>query len=219
MRVAVIVFPGSNSDHDVYHVLKHTVGVDTEFVWYRETSLAGFDAAVLPGGFAYGDYLRSGAIAALAPVMSEVRAMATRGAPVLGICNGFQILCEAGLLPGVLQRNTGLLFVARPVRVSVDNVESPFTSCYEPGEMATMPVAHFDGRFSAAASTLDRLEGEGCVAFRYVDNPNGSDRDIAGITNERRNVVGVMPHPERASDVLVGSDDGLKMFQGLARFC
>lgn len=219
MRVAVIVFPGSNSDHDVYHVLKHIVGLDTEFVWYRETTLAGFDAVVLPGGFSYGDYLRSGAIAALAPVMSEVRAMAARGAPVLGICNGFQILCEAGLLPGALQRNTDLLFVARPVSVRVESVGTPFTSCYEPGETATMPVAHFDGRFFASEATLDRLEGDGCIAFRYIDNPNGSARDIAAITNLERNVLGVMPHPERASDPLVGSDDGLKMFQGLAGLC
>ena len=216
MKVAVIVFPGSNCDHDVYHVLKHALGLDTAFVWYRETDLAGFDAVVLPGGFSYGDYLRSGAIASLAPVMREVRTMAKRGAPVLGICNGFQILCEAGLLPGALQRNTELCFVSRPVRLLVDSVETPFTSCYEPGETATMPVAHFDGRYFASDDLLDRLEGEGRVTFRYLDNPNGAARDIAGIASEGRNVVGLMPHPERASDPLLGSEDGLKMFQALA---
>ena len=216
MNVAVIVFPGSNCDHDIYHVLKHTLGLSTEFVWHKTADLSGFDAVVLPGGFSYGDYLRSGAIASLAPVMREVKAMAEGGAPVLGICNGFQILCEAGMLPGALYRNSGLRFVCRQVSLKVENVETPFTSCYEQGEIVSMPVANFDGQYFATDEVLDRLEGEGRVTFRYLDNPNGSARDIAGIVNEGGNVMGLMPHPERASDLLLGGAGGLKVCQSLA---
>ncbi|MFQ5719010.1 MAG: phosphoribosylformylglycinamidine synthase subunit PurQ [Acidobacteriota bacterium] len=219
MKVAVIVFPGSNCDHDVHHVLKRGLGVDAALVWYRDTDLRGYDAVVLPGGFSYGDYLRSGAIASLAPVMREVSALAGRGAPVLGICNGFQILCEAGLLPGALQRNRDLRFVCQDVTVRVEQTDTPFTGCYTAGDTIRMPVAHFDGRYFADPEVLDGLEDEARVIFRYATNPNGAARDIAGIASERRNVVGLMPHPERACNSLLGSADGRRVFESLAESC
>ncbi len=215
MRIAVIVFPGSNCEHDVYHVLKHQLGADARFVWHKAADLDGFDAVVLPGGFSYGDYLRSGAMAALSPVMGPVRQLARSGTPVLGICNGFQILCEAGLLPGALQRNRDLRFICKDVPLKVENVATPFTSLYAEGETLRLPVANFDGSYFAAPEDLDRLEGEGRIVLRYLDNPNGSARDIAGIVNAAGNVLGLMPHPERASDPLLGNEDGLRMFRSL----
>ncbi len=216
MKVAVIVFPGSNCDHDVYHVLKELVQVDVQFVWHQEESLSGFDGVVLPGGFSYGDYLRSGAMAGRSPIMKGVRRLAADGAPVLGICNGFQILCECGLLPGALRRNAGLRFLCHQVSMRVEQTSTPFTALYKEGQQVDMPVANFDGNYFAGADDLERLEGEGRVVFRYLDNPNGSANDIAGIVNEQRNVLGIMPHPERVCDTLLGGSDGLPLFKAMA---
>ncbi|MFQ5766410.1 MAG: phosphoribosylformylglycinamidine synthase subunit PurQ [Acidobacteriota bacterium] len=217
MKIGVVVFPGSNCDHDVYHVLKHQMGLKTEFIWHRTSSLSGYDGLILPGGFSYGDYLRSGAMAAQSPVMGSVRRMAARGVPVLGTCNGFQVLCEAGLLPGALLRNRGIRFVCRDVALRVENHSTPFTSFYEPGQEVCFPVAHFDGNYYCPPEELDRLREGHQVAFRYLSNPNGSLGDIAGIVNSEGNVMGLMPHPERACDTLLGGNDGLALFQALAR--
>ena len=212
MKIAVVRFPGSNCDADALAAATAS-GADAYYVWHRSTDLAGADIAILPGGFSYGDYLRPGAIARFSPVMRAVAAHAAAGRPVLGICNGFQILCEAQLLPGALVRNSGLSFVCRPVRLRVETDATPFTARYRVGQQLTMPVAHGDGRYVADDATLDRLEREERVVFRYVGgNPNGAMRDIAGITNEGRNVVGLMPHPERASEALLGSSDGAAVF-------
>ncbi len=212
MKVAVVRFPGSNCDADALEAA-HSAGADAAYVWHRSADLGGADVVVLPGGFAYGDYLRPGAIARFSPVMRAVAAHAAAGRPVLGICNGFQVLCEAGLLPGALARNGGLMFVCRQVTVRVESDATPFTARYRPGQLLRMPVAHGDGRYVADADTLDRLEREERVVFRYVGgNPNGALRDIAGITNEGRNVVGLMPHPERAAEAILGSSDGAAMF-------
>lgn len=212
MKIAVVRFPGSNCDADALAAAAGA-GAEATYVWHRSTDLEGADAVVLPGGFSYGDYLRPGAIARFSPVMRAVAAHAAAGRPLLGICNGFQILCEAQLLPGALVRNGGLSFVCRPVRVRVESETTPFTARYRPGQCLTMPVAHGAGRFVADQATLEQLEREERVVFRYVGgNPNGAMRDIAGITNQERNVVGLMPHPERASETLLGSNDGAAMF-------
>ncbi len=212
MKVAVIRFPGSNRDLEAWHAARGA-GHEATLVWHRSTDLEGADVVLLPGGFSYGDYLRPGAIARFSPVMDAVRRHAESGLPVLGICNGFQILCEAGLLPGALVRNAQLKFVARFVTVRVESTATPFTAGYGPGSVLRFPVAHGDGRYVADEASLDRLEREGRVVFRYVGgNPNGALRDIAGIANEGRNVVGLMPHPEAAVDALVGSADGAPMF-------
>jgi phosphoribosylformylglycinamidine synthase len=216
VKIAVLVFPGSNCEHDVYHVLKHQLDLDVEFVWHQQDDLSGYDSVILPGGYSYGDYLRSGAMAGRSPVLAAVRRRAEAGVPVLGICNGFQILCECGLLPGALMRNAGLRFLGHPVSMRVEQTDTPFTSLYESGQEVSMPVANFDGNYFAAPGDLDRLEGEGQVVFRYLDNPNGSVRDIAGIVNQRRNVMGLMPHPERVCDPLIGGNDGLRLFQAMA---
>lgn len=216
MKIAVLVFPGSNCEHDVYHVLKHQLEIDVDFVWHQEDDLAKYDGVVLPGGYSYGDYLRSGAMAGRSPVLAAVRRRAEAGVPVLGICNGFQILCEGGLLPGALMRNAGLRFLGHPVTMRVERTDSPFTALYEKGQKVSMPVANFDGNYFAGEEDLNRLEGEGRVVFRYLDNPNGSVSDIAGIVNEKRNVLGLMPHPERVCDALVGGTDGLSLFQAMA---
>ncbi len=216
MKIAVLVFPGSNCEHDVYHVLKHQLEIDVDFVWHQEDDLAKYDGVVLPGGYSYGDYLRSGAMAGRSPVLAAVRRRAEAGVPVLGICNGFQILCEAGLLPGALMRNSGLRFLGHPVTMRVERTDTPFTALYEKGQKVSMPVANFDGNYFAGEEDLNRLEGEGRVVFRYLDNPNGSVSDIAGIVNEKRNVLGLMPHPERVCDALVGGTDGLSLFQAMA---
>ncbi len=216
MKAAVIVFPGSNCDRDLAVAIREVSGREPAMVWHRETELPeGLDLIAVPGGFSYGDYLRSGAMAAQSPVMGAVRQAADRGVPVLGICNGFQILTEAGLLPGALMRNAGISFVCRDVKLKVENSQSVFTSRYDSGEQITFPVAHHDGNYTADEATLDRLEGEGRIAFRYADQVNGSARDIAGIINEAGNVLGMMPHPERMVEPAHGGTDGRRLFEGL----
>ena len=216
MKSAVIVFPGSNCDRDLAVALEQVTGSRPAMVWHRESELpAGLDLIAVPGGFSYGDYLRSGAMAARSPVMGAVKAAAERGVAVLGVCNGFQILTEAGLLPGALMRNAGLHFVCRDVPLTVANSQTAFTSRYEAGESVTIPVAHHDGNYQADPETLERLEGEGRIAFRYDDEVNGSARSIAGIVNEAGNVLGMMPHPERMVEPAHGGTDGRRLFEGL----
>ena len=216
MKSAVLVFPGSNCDRDLAVAIEQVTGRAPAMVWHRESQLPdGTDFIAIPGGFSYGDYLRSGAMAARSPIMGAVAEAANRGVPVLGICNGFQVLTEAGLLPGALMRNAGLHFVCRSVGLKVENSQSIFTSAYQSGEDIRIPVAHHDGNFQADAETLDRLEGEGRVAFRYIDQVNGSARAIAGILNGQGNVLGMMPHPERALEPAHGNADGRRLFEGL----
>ena len=218
MRAAVIQFPGSNCDRDIAVAICDITGADTSLVWHRESVLpTGLDLIAIPGGFSYGDYLRSGAMAARSPVMQAVIAAAGRGVPVLGVCNGFQILTEAGLLPGALMRNAGIRFVCRTVSLTVENSQSMFTSGYSAGEKIHIPVAHHDGNFFADDATLDRLEGEGRVAFRYAEPVNGSARNIAGVLNDAGNVLGMMPHPERMIEAMQGGSDGRRLFEGLIR--
>ena len=215
-RSAVITFPGSNCDRDMAVALEQVCGGVTTRVWHGDAELPqGLDFIALPGGFSYGDYLRSGAMAARSPIMRAVINAAGKGVPVLGICNGFQVLTEAGLLPGALMRNAGLHFVCRPVGLKVENSQSIFTSAYRAGEEIRLPVAHHDGNYQADAATLDRLEGEGRVVFRYAEPVNGSARDIAGIVNDAGNVLGMMPHPERAVDALHGGTDGRRLFEAV----
>lgn len=216
MKSAVIVFPASNCDRDAAVTLEQATGRKPAMVWHAETDLPDTDLIVLPGGFSYGDYLRSGAMAARAPVMRAVIEKAKSGVPVIGICNGFQILTEAGLLPGALMRNAGLNFVCRTVTLRVENSQTLFTTAFDKGQGVDFPVAHHDGNYFADAETLDRLEGEGRVVFRYLDNPNGSARDIAGIVNDAGNVLGLMPHPERVISPLLGGVDGAAFFRGIA---
>ncbi|MGB3542046.1 phosphoribosylformylglycinamidine synthase subunit PurQ, partial [Rubrivirga sp.] len=206
-RVAVLVFPGSNCDHDAHHALEVVLGQDVRMVWHKEGSIGDADVVVVPGGFSYGDYLRAGAIARFSPVMKDVVRFAGTGGPVLGVCNGFQVLCEAGLLPGALIRNASLRFACKPAHLRVESTSTAFTAGLEDGEILTIPVAHGEGNYVADDDTLDRLEGEGRIVFRYVSAsgevtpeaaPNGSARNIGGVTNARGNVVGMMPHPERA---------------------
>lgn len=216
MQSAVIVFPGSNCDRDMAVALELATGTKPHMVWHRETELPqGLGLIALPGGFSYGDYLRSGAIGANSPIMREVKAAADRGVAVLGVCNGFQLLTEAGLLPGALLRNAGIDFVCRDVSLTVSSSQTAFTSRYESDEAITIPVAHHDGNFFADNTTLDRIEGEGRVAFRYAERCNGSARDIAGIVNEAGNVLGMMPHPERMVEPAHGGTDGKRLFDGL----
>lgn len=214
MKTAVIVFPGSNCDRDMAVALERVTGRAAHMVWHRETALPdGLDFITLPGGFSYGDYLRSGAMAARSPILQAVTEAAARGVPVLGVCNGFQVLTEAQLLPGALMRNAGLNFICRTVPLKVENASSLFTSAYQQGEEVNIPVAHHDGNFFADSATLDRIEGEGQVAFRYAESINGSARDIAGVINKAGNVLGMMPHPERAIDQAHGGTDGLRLFE------
>jgi phosphoribosylformylglycinamidine synthase len=215
MRFGVVVFPGSNCDHDAWYAVSHNLGQPCEFIWHDSSSVGNADAVILPGGFSYGDYLRCGAIAKFSPVMAAVRKFANDGGLVLGVCNGFQILVESGLLPGALLRNRDLKFVCRPVALRVETVNSPFTSAAARGQLLRLPVAHGEGCYFADDRTLDRLESEDRVVLRYLDNPNGSLRNIAGILSERRNVMGLMPHPERASDPLLGSTDGRVIFESM----
>jgi phosphoribosylformylglycinamidine synthase len=216
MKTAVIVFPGSNCDRDIAVALHEITGIKPEMVWHGESELpAGLGLIALPGGFSYGDYLRCGAIAARSPVVRAVVAAAERGVPTIGICNGFQILTETGLLPGALMRNSGLNFVCRDVALSVDNSQSIFTSGYQAGEEIRIPVAHHDGNYFADKETLDRIEGEGRVAFRYSEDVNGSARHIAGLLNASGNVLGMMPHPERKIEAAHGGTDGRRLFEGL----
>ncbi len=216
MKTAVIVFPGANCDRDLAVALEQVTGRAPAMVWHRDSELPdGIGFIGLPGGFSYGDYLRSGAMAARSPIMRAVTEAADRGVPVLGVCNGFQVLTEAGLLPGALMRNAGLSFVCRPVALKVENSQSLFTSQYQAGETIRIPVAHHDGNYQADEATLDRLEGEGRVAFRYGEGVNGSARGIAGILNDAGNVLGLMPHPERAFEPAHGNTDGRRLFEGL----
>jgi phosphoribosylformylglycinamidine synthase subunit PurQ / glutaminase len=215
MRVGVVVFPGSNCDHDAWYAVHHNLRHQADFIWHESGSLGSVDAVILPGGFSYGDYLRTGAIAKFSPVMAAVKRFASEGGPVLGICNGFQVLTEAGLLPGALVRNANLKFVCRTVPVEVVTAGSPFTHDAAKGQILQLPVAHGEGCYIADDSTLDRLEAEDRVVLRYLDNPNGSMRNIAGIVNEARNVMGMMPHPERACDPLMGSCDGRGVLSSL----
>jgi len=224
MRAAIVVFPGSNCDHDTLHALTVVAGISAGLVWHAESDLSAYDVIVLPGGFSHGDYLRAGAIAARAPIMRAVAAAAGRGVPVLGICNGFQVLLEAGLLPGAMLRNAGLSFRCEWVHVRIDSAATPFTTAADEGRVLRLPIAHGDGNYVADAELVDRLEGEGRVVFRYSDadgvagpgsNPNGSVGGIAGVCSERRNVVGLMPHPERASEAELGSQDGGLLWQSL----
>jgi phosphoribosylformylglycinamidine synthase len=215
MTFGVVVFPGSNCDHDAWYATSHNLGHNAELIWHQSARLPNVDAVILPGGFSYGDYLRCGAIAKFSPVMQAVKKMAADGGLVLGICNGFQILVETGLLPGALIRNRGLKFRCKRVRLRVETADSPFTCSMEPGRQLRVPIAHGEGCYYADDRTLDQLDAEQRVAFRYLDNPNGSLRDIAGILNQGRNVLGMMPHPERASDPLMGSTDGLGVFESM----
>jgi phosphoribosylformylglycinamidine synthase I len=215
MRFGVVVFPGSNCDHDAWYAVSHNLGHQADFIWHDSSSLGKVDAVILPGGFSYGDYLRCGAIAKFSPVMAAVRKFADAGGPVLGICNGFQILVESGLLPGALLRNRNLKFVCRYVGVRVETSNSPFTVSAVGGQTLRLPVAHGEGCYFADQRTLNALETEDRVVLRYVDNPNGSVNDIAGICSERRNVMGMMPHPERAADPLMGSSDGRVILESM----
>ena len=215
MKSAVIVFPAANCDRDAATALESLTGNKTKMVWHQDSQLPDVDLVVLPGGFSYGDYLRCGAMANQSRIMGAIKAHADRGGAVLGICNGFQVLTESGLLPGVLMRNAGLKFVCKPVTLSVEETQSAFTRKYDKGQSVTFPVAHGEGNYYADDETLNRLEGEGRVMFRYKANPNGSARDIAGILNEKRNVLGLMPHPERMVDPTTGGTDGRALFQSL----
>jgi phosphoribosylformylglycinamidine synthase len=226
MRFATLVFPGTWSDHDCHYVLTEILGQESELVWHTETDLSRFDAIVLPGGFSYGDYLRTGAIARFSPVMEAVAREADRGKLVVGSCNGFQILCEAGLLPGALMRNDNLQFRCQPVQMRVETIDTPFTSEYSPGQVVTMPIAHGEGLYHADADTLRELNDRDRIVFRYSTangevtpdaNPNGSIENIAGIVNERRNVLGLMPHPERVSEKLMGGEDGLPLWRSMLK--
>ena len=224
MRAVVITFPGSNCDYDCFKALKAVVHAEARFVWHRERELSDADLVVVPGGFSYGDYLRPGAIARFSPIMEEIARFAERGGIVVGVCNGFQILCEAGLLPGALLRNVSLKFQSHDVHLRIETTDTVFTSAHESGQVLRMPIAHADGNYHADAETLARLEGEGRIIFRYVtrdgtvgsgSNPNGSAHNIAGIVNGSGNVMGMMPHPERAVEDVLGSTDGLGLFQSL----
>ncbi len=216
MKAGVVVFPGSNCDHDAWYAITQNLGQQAAFVWHNATSLGDVDAVILPGGFAYGDYLRCGALAKFSPVMGAVKKFAREGGLVLGICNGFQVLTESGLLPGALVRNANLHFVCRRIPLEVASVDSPFTHQAGKGQCLHLPVAHGEGCYVADERTLDELQGEDRVVLRYRDNPNGSMRDIAGIVNRERNVMGMMPHPERAADGLLGGTDGLAILGSLA---
>jgi len=225
MKFGIVVLPGSNCDHDAVHVAKDVVGADAELLWHKDTDLRGADCVVIPGGFAYGDYLRAGALAKFAPIMEPIRRHAAAGGLVLGICNGFQVLTEVGLLPGALMRNQHLRFLGRDVMIRTERTDTPFTSELEPGQILRVPIAHGEGNYFADDSTLDELERNGQVIFRYCDaegrltsdaNPNGSARSIAGICNRERNVLGLMPHPERCSEGLLGNRDGLGIFKSVA---
>jgi phosphoribosylformylglycinamidine synthase subunit PurQ / glutaminase len=226
MKVGVVTFPGSNCDYDCYKAAQEVLEADTVFLWHRDADLQGVDAVFLPGGFSYGDYLRAGAIASMSPIMKEVAAFAGSGGPVVGICNGFQILCETGLLPGALIRNRSLKFNSKTIHMRVEQSVAPFTTDYTQGQVLRIPIAHGEGCYFATDELIDELESEGRVIFRYCDeagaatdaaNPNGSVANIAGIVNREGNVLGMMPHPERAVDPILGSVDGVALFQSLGR--
>ncbi|HAM80979.1 phosphoribosylformylglycinamidine synthase subunit PurQ [Ornithinibacillus bavariensis] len=217
MKFAVIVFPGSNCDQDMYHAVKEVIGEEADLVWYQDSNLENYDVILLPGGFSYGDYLRSGAIAASSKIMGQIKLHAAKGKPVLGVCNGFQILTEAGLLPGALLRNKGLSFMCHQEEIIVENNETFFTSGYQVGEVLRLPIAHGEGNYFCDQETLRELEKHNQIVFTYRTNPNGSTANIAGIINKAGNVLGMMPHPERAVETLLGSNDGLLLFQSIIR--
>jgi phosphoribosylformylglycinamidine synthase subunit PurQ / glutaminase len=227
VKFAVVVFPGSNCDHDAYHAVTHVLGQDAAFVWHKDTSLGGADAVILPGGFAHGDYLRTGAIARFSPIMREVRRFAESGGPVLGVCNGFQVLLEAGLLPGAMLRNRSVQFRCEYVFVRVEQADTPFTTGYRRGQVLKIPIAHGEGNYYAEPEIVEKLEKNGQVIFRYTTsagevsaeaNPNGAVHNIAGLCNEGRNVVGLMPHPERACELALGSSDGLVVLESVVKY-
>lgn len=227
MKFGVLVFPGSNCDHDTYHVLQSILHQPVTFLWHASADLQNCDAILVPGGFAYGDYLRTGALARFAPIMDSVKKFAANGGPVLGICNGFQILCESGLLPGALMRNAGLRYICKQIHLRTETADSLFTQTLHRGDILKMPIGHMEGNYFCDPGTLARLNREDRIAFRYTTstgeittaaNPNGSLENIAGILNEGRNVLGMMPHPDRSSEALLGSADGLKLFQSLSQF-
>lgn len=226
MKFGIIVFPGSNCDHDCYHAVKHVMGQEAEYIWHKETRLVGFDCIILPGGFSYGDYLRTGAIARFSPVMNEVIHFANKGGSVIGICNGFQILTEAGLLPGVLMRNRSLKFICRNVYVKIENNQTMFTNAYEKNQILNIPIAHADGNYFADKDVIKKLEDNNQIIFRYSThdgrvtedvNPNGSVNNIAAIINEKGNVFGAMPHPERVCESILGGEDGRGIFDGIIK--
>ncbi len=216
MKIGIVVFPGSNCDHDAWYAVSQNLHQQAEFVWHESASLGNLDAVILPGGFSYGDYLRCGAIAKFSPVMAAVKSFAAEGGLVLGVCNGFQVLTEAGLLPGALVRNANLKFVCRPVELEIATTNSPFTHEAQPDQRLTLPVAHGEGCYVASERVLDQLEDADRIVLKYIDNPNGSMRNVAGVLNEQRNVMGLMPHPERVADPLMGGTDGLTILQSLA---
>lgn len=226
MKFGIVVFPGSNCDHDCYHVVKNVLGQEAEYIWHKETEIKGFDCLILPGGFSYGDYLRTGAIAKFSPVMKGLKEFADGGGLVIGICNGFQILVEAGLLPGVLMRNRDLKFICENRYLKVENSDTRFTSLYSKGEVINLPIAHADGNFFADDETLKRLQDKGQILFRYCkadgnttddSNPNGSLLNIAGVCNEKRNILGMMPHPERCAEEIMGNIDGKRVFESIIK--
>ena len=226
MKFGVVIFPGSNCDHDCYYAIESVIGKPVEFIWHQDTDLAGFDAIILPGGFSYGDYLRTGAIARFSPVMGSVREFALKGGLVIGICNGFQILMEAGLLPGALLPNIGMKYVCRFLHIRTETVTTPYTNVLRKGQLVHIPIGHGEGNFFADEATLKRIEDEDQVAFRYVNaegepteaaNPNGSLHNIAGIVNENGNVLGMMPHPDRSSEGILGSEDGKLIFDSMVQ--
>jgi phosphoribosylformylglycinamidine synthase len=227
MSIGIVQFGGSNCDLDVLHVLKDVIGVDAELVWYKEEDLSRFEGIVVPGGFSYGDYLRAGAIAARTPIMASIKKLADAGKPVIGICNGFQVLTESGLLDGALTTNDYPKFRCEPTLLRVETIDTPFTSKFKKGEVVSIPIAHMEGNFYADEATLSKLENNDQVAFRYVNkegkvtdevNPNGSQENIAGIVSTKKNVLGMMPHPERASEEILGSKDGLRIFESMVEF-
>ena len=227
MKFAIIVFPGSNCDHDCYHIVKHVIGQTADFVWHKEKDLSGYDAVILPGGFSYGDYLRTGAIASMSPIMKAVEEFARKGGPVLGICNGFQILLEAGLLPGAMLRNRSLKFICKDVYMRVDNINTPFTLNYLENQIIRMPIAHAEGNYYIDKETYTQLQKNNQIVFRYSNldgkidngaNPNGSIGNIAGLCNDKGNVLGMMPHPERCGEDILGNTDGYTLFESLVYY-
>ncbi len=227
MRFGVVIFPGSNCDYDSFYVLNNVIGVKTDFIWHKEKNLSDYDLIVLPGGFSYGDYLRSGAIARFSPVMKEVKNFAEKGGLVLGICNGFQVLLESGMLPGAMLRNKNLNFICKYINIKVENNKTPWTTAYKKGEVLKIPIAHADGNYYASDKVMEELKKDDRIVFRYSNetgdtsdeyNPNGSRFNIAGIINKKGNVLGMMPHPERASEKLLGSEDGKKLFISVVNY-
>ena len=215
MKFAVIVFPGSNCDNDAYHIIKNQLGLEVDFVWHKDSDLSNYDGIIIPGGFSYGDYLRAGAVARFSKIMNAIKLESTKGKAIIGICNGFQILVESGLLPGALITNKSTRFISKEIQLEVSNNESLFTKKYDNQEIITMPIAHKQGNYFADDLLLKELEDNNQIAFKYINNPNGSCNDIAGIFNKQKNILGMMPHPERAAENILGSKDGVKIFESI----